>query len=216
MRGAAKATEQAISAAYDSVREGTTELAFEHHLKVALAQEGANFAWAHVAFGPKGASDVTPRDVRARPGEPLRVDTGGTYGGYVCDMSRVGVLGNADPELFRAMEATYETYQAVRGAIRAGVRVGDLHQLGSQVMKNAGYQLFSFMVGHGVGRDVHEWPFLVAGSDVVLEADMTICVEIPLRIQGLGSINIEDMVHVTKNGCESITTLSPELYRILD
>ena len=214
MRVAASTTEQAIKTAYASVEDGTTELEFEHILKVTLANEGAKFAWAHVAFGPKGASDIIPREVAARRGEPLRVDTGGIYGSYVCDMSRVGVLGDPDPELLSAMEATYETYKAVRGAVKAGVRAGDLHELGSKVMKKTGYQLFSFMVGHGIGRDAHEWPFLVKGSDVILEAGMTICVEIPLRIQGLGSINIEDMVQVTENGCESINTLSPELYRI--
>ncbi len=214
MKIAGNTTEHAIKTAYDSVKEGTTELEFEHNLKVSLAEEGAKFVWAHVAFGPKGASDIVPRDVAARPGEALRVDTGGSYGGYICDMSRVGVLGDPDPELVRAMEATFETYKAVRGAVKAGARAGDLHELGSRVMKSNSYELFSFMVGHGIGRDAHEWPFLVKGSDIILEAGMTICVEIPLRIQGLGSINIEDMVHVTENGCESITTSSPELYLI--
>ena len=141
----------------------------------------------------------------------MRVDAGGIYDGYVCDMSRVAVLGDSDPELSGAMDAAHETYQAVREAVTAGVRAGDLHELGSRVMKNAGYRLFSFMVGHGIGQDVHEWPALVQGSDVVLESGMVICVEIPLRIEGLGSINIEDVVQVTKNGCESITTQSGTL-----
>ncbi len=214
MKITGKTTEQAINTAYDAVQDGTTELEFEHNLKVSLAEKGAKFLWAHVAFGPKGASDIVPRDVAARRGEALRVDTGGSYGGYVCDMSRVGVLGDPNPELLRAMNATFETYKAVRGDVKAGARAGDLHELGSQVMKSNGYQLFSFMVGHGIGRDAHEWPFLVKGSDIILEAGMTLCVEIPLRIEGLGSINIEDMVQVTENGCESITTSSPELYRI--
>ena len=214
MKIAGKTTEHAIKTAYDSVQEGTTELEFEHNLKVSLAEKGAKFLWAHVAFGPKGASDIVPRDVAAQRGEALRVDTGGSYGGYVCDMSRVGVLGDPIPELLSAMNATFETYKAVRGAVKAGARGGDLHELGSRVMKSNGYLLFSFMVGHGIGRDAHEWPFLVKGSDIILETGMTLCVEIPLRIQGLGSINIEDMVLVTENGCESITTSSPELYRI--
>ena len=216
LRVAAGATEQAISTAYDLVQEGTTELAFERSFKVALAGQGADFAWAHVAFGPKGASDITPRDVAARPGQPLRVDVGGTFGGYVCDMSRVGVLGDPAPELTRVMEAAHDTYRAVRGAVKAGVRAGALHELGTEVMNGRGYPLFTFLVGHGIGQDVHEWPVLVKQSDDFLESGMVVCVEIALRIQGLGSINIEDMVHVTDDGCESITTLSPEIYRIAD
>jgi Xaa-Pro dipeptidase len=214
MRIAAQATERAVRSAYDSVREGSTELEFERALKVTLATEGAGWAWSHVAFGPKGASDIVPRDTAARPGEPLRVDVGGTYGGYVCDMSRVGVLGDPQPELLGAMNATLLTYQAVRGAVRAGARVGDLHRIGSQMMEGAGFQLFTLMVGHGVGRDVHEWPLLVADSDDTLEAGMTLSVEIPLRLQGVGSINVEDVVLVTEDGNESITTLDRELYSI--
>jgi len=214
MKIAGNITEQAIKTAYDSVCEGTTELEFENNLKISLAEKGAKFVWAHVAFGPKGASDIVPRDETARPGEALRVDMGGSYAGYICDMSRVGVLGNPDLELENAMAATYETYKAVRRAVKAEVCAGDLHELGTQVMKSNGYQLFSFMVGHGIGRDAHEWPFLVKGSNIILEKGMTLCIEIPLRIQGLGSINIEDMVQVTENGCESITTSCPKLYHI--
>jgi Xaa-Pro aminopeptidase len=92
--------------------------------------------------------------------------------------------------------------------------VSDLHRIGSQMMEGAGFQLFTLMVGHGVGRDVHEWPLLVADSDDTLEAGMTLSVEIPLRLQGVGSINVEDVVLVTEDGNESITTLDRELYSI--
>ncbi len=120
MNLAGKTTEQAIISAYNSVEEGTPELEFEHNLKVFLAENGAKFVWAHVAFGPKGASDIVPRDVAARRRETLRVDTGGSYDGYICDMSRVGVLGDPDPELVVAMEATFETYKAVWGLLKLG------------------------------------------------------------------------------------------------
>ena len=87
--------------------------------------------------------------------------------------------------LSKAVDAVLVTYHAVREAVRAGVRAGDLHRLGSQTMQRNGYELFLPAVGHGIGRDVHEWPYLLSDSNDTLEAGMTIDVEIELRIENV-------------------------------
>ena len=78
-------------------------------------------------------------------------------------------------------------------------------------MQQAGYDMFIPIVGHGVGRDVHEPPFLSPVDDSIIQVGMVLAVEIALRISGLGSVNIEDEVLVTESGTELITTASPEL-----
>ena len=130
----------------------------------------------------------------------------------MCDMSRVGVLGQPKPALSQAVDAVLFTNRAVSEAVRAG----DLHRLGSQTLERNGYEFFQPVVGRGIGRDVHGWPYMLADSDDTLEAGMTIDVEIELRIQGVGCVNIEDMVLVTEDGSEPITTLDPGLYMIGD
>ena len=81
MRVVTRATERSVQIAYDLVRDGSTELEFEHVLKVALAKERMGCHWTHVAFGPKGVADIMARDTAARPGDPLRVDVGGAHRG---------------------------------------------------------------------------------------------------------------------------------------
>ncbi len=214
LRHATLATERAVRAGYDSVREGTTELKFARAIEVSLAEQGLECGWIHVAFGPKGARDIMPRDTVAKVGEPLRVDVGGIHAGYVCDMSRVGVLGRPSPELSIAAEAVQEAYQCVLAAVRAGARTGDLYSLGAQVLKGRGFILFLSSVGHSVGRDVHEWPYMLANSDDYLLGGMVLTVEVELRQGGLGCINIEDMVLVTEDGSELISTMDSGLYHI--
>ena len=214
LRYATVATEKAVRAGYDSVREGTTEIEFTRAIEVSLVEQGLECGWIHVAFGPKGARDIMARDTEAKIGEPLRVDVGGIHAGYVCDMSRVGVLGSPSPELSIAVEAVREAYQCVRAAVRAGARTGDLYNLGAQVMQSKGFALFLSSVGHSVGRDVHEWPYLLTNSNDYLLEGMVLTVEVELRQEGLGCINIEDMVLVTEDGSELISTMDPGLYRI--
>jgi len=214
LRYATLVTEKAVRAGYDSVRVGTTEREFTRTIEVSLAEQGLGCGWVHVAFGPKGARDIMPRDTVAQVGEALRVDVGGIYDGYVCDMSRVGVLGNPTAELSIAVEAVREAYECVRAAVRPGARTGDLYSLGAKVLEERGFDLFLSSVGHGVGRDVHEWPYILAnGNDYLLDG-MVVTVEVEMRQEGLGCINIEDMVLVTQDGSELISTMEPGLYQI--
>jgi len=211
MKRAAEVTERAIKYAFDSVYPGMNELEFDRKLKKSLGEDGAGYKWAHVAFGPKGATSIFPTDNQVQPGQIIRVDHGGAYGKYVCDMSRVAVLGEPTTEVLKVYDACLQTYRAVEEETGPGVRASDLHRIATATMKQAGYQLFSFMVGHGIGRDVHEQPFLVPGVDTLLEPGMVLDIEIPMRVMGLGSINIEDEVLITENGKERINIWDQEL-----
>ena len=215
LRQAAQVTETAIDYAYSRVRTGSSERQFAHDVFAKLAACGGVPQWCHAAFGPKGAHNVNPTDHRIESGQVARTDVGGSFTQYICDMSRVAVLGRASDELRRTHDAVLRTYEAVRRAIEPGIRGHQLHAIGKTEMSQAGRELFLPTVGHGVGRDVHEPPFLSADCQWILEPGMVMTVEIALRIEGLGSINVEDEVLVTDDGHELITTMSPAL-RILD
>jgi Xaa-Pro aminopeptidase len=211
IREAARATTAAMWQAFRSVRVGQSEKELEKIIHVRLAEEGAGWEWNHVAFGPKGAQNVRPTENRIKPGEIVRLDIGGIYLDYVCDMSRVAVLGRPTGELRRVHDAVLTANRAVRSAIEPGIRCSELYWVGQRVMQQAGYDLFIPIVGHGVGRDVHEPPFLSAENDSIIQVGMVLTVEIALRVSGLGSVNVEDEVLVTESGSELITTASPEL-----
>ena len=79
-----------------------------------------------------------------------------------------------------------------------------------QMFEEEGYDSLTPQAGHSLGRTVHEPPFLVEGSNRPLEPGMIVVVEPTMRVQGVGSINIEDTTLVTEDGCESLTSTPRE------
>ncbi len=210
-RLAAAATEAGIDKAYSSLKVGMSELELDRILLEEIARHGAHREWNHVAFGPKGTHNLRPTDNRIQANQVARLDVGGNYENYVCDMSRVAVLGKPSDELRRVHDTVLEAHAAVRAAIEPGVPGRILHQIATKTLDRGGLNSVMPIVGHGVGRDLHEPPYLGASSNEPLEVGMLLTVEIALRVEGLGSINVEDEVLVTEAGHEMITTSSPEL-----
>ena len=92
-----------------------------------------------------------------------------------------------------------------------GVRCGDLHRLTCETLDQRGYRLLAPYAGHGIGRDVHEPPFLGAEDDTRLAPGMVLDFEPTMRVAGVGSVNIEDMVLITDSGCEPLTNFPRDL-----
>ena len=210
-RLAAAATEAGIDKAYSSLKVGMSELELDQILLEEIARHGAYREWNHVAFGPKGAHNVRPTENRIAANQVARLDVGGNFEGYVCDMSRVAVLGQASDELRRVHDAVLKAHEAVCGVIEPGVPGRILHETATKILDRADLKSLNPIFGHGVGRDLHEPPYLGASCDMPLEVGMLMTVEIALRVEGLGSINVEDEVLITESGYEMITTSSPEL-----
>ena len=98
----------------------------------------------------------------------------------------------------------------LRESVRPGSLPADLYRLTMQMFEEEGYDSLTPQAGHSLGRTVHEPPFLVEGSNRPLEPGMIVVVEPTMRVQGVGSINIEDTTLVTEGGCESLTSTPRE------
>ena len=94
----------------------------------------------------------------------------------------------------------------LRDSVRPGILPSDLYLLTMKMFEEEGYESLTPQAGHSLGRTVHEPPFLVKGSNKPLEPGMIVVVEPTMRVQGVGSINIEDTTLVTEDGCESLTS----------
>jgi Xaa-Pro dipeptidase len=104
---------------------------------------------------------------------------------------------------------------AALAAARAGVECGAVDAAARQVMVDAGYgpgyRYFTHRVGHGLGMDGHEWPYLVKGHQTRLAAHMTFSDEPGIYIRGEFGVRLEDDMHVTESGAELLTKQSPSL-----
>ncbi len=211
IRKVAQATDVAVDAAYKSCYMGMTELEFQRIIKQTMAQEGVDYAWSAVAFGPKGALLVMATEERLKPGDIARTDACARYQGYFSDISRVRAFGETSDEAKRAHEAIYTANRKLVEAAQPGVRCSDLYRMLAEHLEKDGYECLSHQAGHGLGRDVHEPPMLTPRNDMLLEPNMVIVLEPTMRLVGVGSINVEDMILITGEGNEPLTTSVREL-----
>jgi len=192
-------SDTALREAFRNIREGMSELECEKILKLSVLNSGGDFIWEHVAFGPRSISLPTERKINS--GETVRLDFGGGYKGYVCDTCRTKIFGSPSKEHIKIYEAVLATLKAVKKEIADGVKCMELYEAGNAMMKKHGYSLFLPTVGHGVGRDIHEIPFLTGNNNTVLEAGMVFSAEIYLVNEDWSvAVDLEDQVLVTDNG----------------
>jgi Xaa-Pro dipeptidase len=212
LRHAAAATDAALRAGYEALDARCREVDLERVMAGALTASGVAYGWCSIAYGPKGATDVQPSPRVPAPGEIVRVDLVGFFKGYFSDMSRVAAFGQVpDAAAQRAHEAILYTNSLLRREAGPGVRAAALNRLAQETLANRGYRLLAPYAGHGIGRDVHEPPFLSDWDETVLEPGMVIDLEPTMRVAGVGSVNIEDMVLITDTGCEPLTNFPREL-----
>jgi Xaa-Pro dipeptidase len=212
LRHVAEVTDAAVSQAYEQLDADCREIDFERRLAGALIERGVTYGWCSIAYGPKGATLVQPTDRLPAQGEIVRVDVVGIYEGYYSDISRVAAFGRTpDAHAQAAHAAILATNMALRREAGPGVRCGDLHRLTCETLEQRGFRLLAPYAGHGIGRDVHEPPFLGADDDTLLQPGMVLDLEPTMRVTGVGSVNIEDMVLITDNGCEALTNFPRDL-----
>ncbi len=145
-------------------------------------------------------------------GEFVTLDFGAVVGGYHSDCTRTVVLSEASSRQRDLYDLVLTAQTAVLAAIRPGLTTREADALARRVIADAGYaDHFGHGLGHGVGLAIHEGPTLSPRDDATLEAGMTITVEPGVYLPGWGGVRIEDLVVITANGCDVLTTAPKSL-----
>jgi Xaa-Pro dipeptidase len=215
MRLAAHVTLAAYEAAYLATTDGTTQPQFAELVRTAHARLGFD-GGADVQVGEFSAfphGSVTPQVVHE--GTIVLMDGGCTVEGYQSDISRTFVLGKASDKMKSVFDIVHRAQAAALAAARPGVECGSIDAAARKVITDAGYgpdyKYFTHRLGHGLGMDGHEWPYLVRGNPVKLQANITTSDEPGIYIRGEFGVRLEDDMHVTENGAELFTPQSPSL-----
>ena len=144
--------------------------------------------------------------------EPVLVDYIFSYNGYLSDHARIFSLGPLPDELMKAHAAMLAVQQMIKKLAKPGMKSGDIYNRAFEKTKDLGYA-DHFMgignervrfVGHGIGLEVDEYPFLAAGQPLELQAGMTIALEPKLIFPGKGVVGIENTHVVTDDGLEQL------------
>ncbi|MDJ0857351.1 MAG: Xaa-Pro peptidase family protein [Desulfobacterales bacterium] len=168
---------------------------------------------------PTGGTGVSPAVAqgagfdRIRPGEPILLDYVFAWQGYIADHTRIFALGELPADLLEAHQAMLDLQAIIRRKARPGTPAGDLYAAAVTWAADNGWgewfmgaddQRIRF-IGHGVGLELDEYPFLAKGQDMPLVEGMTIALEPKLIIPGRGVVGIENTHVVTAEGLEPLT-----------
>ncbi|MHB8174043.1 MAG: M24 family metallopeptidase [Nitrospirota bacterium] len=147
-----------------------------------------------------------------REGDTLIIDFGGEAHGYQSDITRSGVLGEADRKQSEIYDIVLEAQRRAIEKVRAGVSCREVDEAARGHIAAKGFgDYFGHGLGHGVGLEVHEAPSVSYLSEDVLKEGMVITIEPGIYIPGWGGFRIEDMVLVTAEGCETMTSLPKDI-----
>jgi len=215
MRLASVVTLKAYEAAWKALDEGMTQGEFASLVRAAHSRLGFS-GGAGVQIGEYSAlphGSVVEQVIRE--GTSLLIDGGCSVEGFRSDISRTFVLGVPGDKMKRVFDAVLEAQTRALGAARPGVPCEAVDRAARDVIAAAGfgpdYTYFSHRVGHGIGMDGHEWPYLVRGNLLPLEAGMTFSDEPGIYIPGEFGVRLEDDMVITEDGAALLTPQSPSL-----
>jgi Xaa-Pro aminopeptidase len=216
MRKAVQVSEAALAATLAEAAAGMTETEFRQRLVAEMLAGGADGP----SFEPivlAGAASADPHgtpspDRRLENGQPLLIDFGAAWGGYMADITRTFFVGSASPghrAIYEAVRAANELGRTIAGP---PMTLDTLDRRVTESLREAGFAgLVVHKTGHGLGLDVHEAPQVMIGNMQAMEPGMVFTVEPGLYRGGDIGVRIEDDVLVTPDGAESLTTFDRTL-----
>ena len=179
------------------LQKGVMHTSFE-----TIVQAGTNAANPHLG----------PTMNKIEPNELVLFDLGTMHNGYASDSSRTVAYGTPTEKEKEIYEIDREAQQAAIDAAKPGMTAGELDAIARDIITKAGYgEYFIHRLGHGIGMNVHEFPQIMEGNDVVLEEGMCFSIEPGIYIPNVAGVRIEDCGVVTKNGFETFTHTDKEL-----
>jgi Xaa-Pro dipeptidase len=210
-----QATLKVYKAVYQALEPGMTQRDAGNLVDAAYARVGfrgeASIEVGEYSANPHGS--LTPQTIKE--GSMVLIDDGCTVEGYVSDITRSFVLGTPTDKMKRVFDLVYQAQKAALEAVHVGAECQSIDAAARKVIVDGGfgpdYKYFGHRVGHGIGMDGHEWPYLVRGNKTLLQAGMTFSDEPGIYIPGEFGLRLEDDMQVTPNGGVMFTPQSKSL-----
>jgi Xaa-Pro aminopeptidase len=183
---------------------------FERFIRYRGAQ-GSAFSIIVAAGKNSSHPHHLPGQKRLIRGEPVLIDIGVEYEGYKSDITRVFSVGRPSRQLDRIYDIVLGAQEAAIASVRPGIRAKEIDSAGRNYIKNHGLgKQFVHSIGHGVGVKVHEWPQISPDSTEEIRPGMVFTIEPAVYLADKFGIRIEDMVLVTRSGCEVLSRRIPK------
>jgi len=218
IRLAAHIADQALTELVSQIKPEVTEreLAIELEYQMALlGSEAPSFPTIMLAAERSALPHGVPGDRALQNGDLLLVDFGAVINGYHSDMTRTFVLGQADEQQKQIYQTVYDAQQAAMDALQADMSADELFKVAQAVLNKSPYANHQGEgLGHGLGMDLHELPFIGMGPDMPIHQHSVITIEPGIYIPGWGGIRIEDDVVLTNEGLQCLTEFPRRLMEL--
>jgi Xaa-Pro dipeptidase len=210
MRLACSATCDVYKATFASLREGMSQRDVASLVEKGYARMGLR-GEASVTFGASSSLPHGSREEQIlREGVGIMIDDGTTVEGYQSDVTRMSVLGKPPEKLQRAFEIVRAAQGAALATAVSGHECGSVDDAARKVINDAGfgpdYKYFSHRLGHGIGMDGHESPYLVRGNRTILKPGMTFSNEPGIYVPGDYGMRCEDDMVISESGAAHLLT----------
>jgi Xaa-Pro aminopeptidase len=219
LRLAAQAADRTVDAIAAGRLVGRSEAEVSREIRGRLVDEGHDLAeFAIVGSGPNGASPHHDAGERAiEPGDAVVLDIGGSRAGYVSDTTRtIFVAGEGglepEPEFRRVYDLVREAQEAGTAAVMPGLEAQAVDAAARAIIDASEYgEFFTHRTGHGIGLEVHEDPYMVAGNATPLEPGMAFSVEPGIYLPGRWGVRLENIVVCAADGTDTLNRSSLDL-----
>jgi Xaa-Pro aminopeptidase len=206
---AAQIADEALAQVLPLLQPGISEADFATELEYRLKKLGAealSFATI-VGFGARSAlPHALPTTQRLQKGDLVLIDFGAVVNGYRSDMTRSYVAGKPDLLQLQLFQAVQQAQQAALKAVKAGVSASALFAISDQVLQHSQFGRYAGPgLGHGVGLQLHEQPFLSPGNQLKLPVGAVVTIEPGVYLPNYGGLRLEDDVLVTAHGYVQLT-----------
>ncbi len=205
-------SEKALTNSLPELKTGIMEKEFSRILENNFYEEdlfGPAFP-SIVSFGPNSAMPHhSPDNTKLKSGDTIVIDYGGSYRGYASDSTRTFFWKKEDPEMHTILETVREANETVRKEARRTTKYSEMDSLARKIITDAGYgDKFIHRLGHGLGIQVHEPPFLVGTDTRTMIKNSVFTIEPGIYIQGKGGVRIEDTNYFDGERCISFNKMS--------
>jgi len=190
------------------VKEGLSEKDVAQQIKSLLKDYGAKPAFRIiVASGKRSAQPHGfATNKKIKQGEFVVIDFGALYNGYRSDITRTVVIGKPSPRQKRIYQIVKKSQAKAIKAVKAGMACCEIDRAAREYIEQFGFgRCFFHSTGHGIKRKVHEAPKISPRNRRRLKDGAVITIEPGIYIKGWGGVRIEDMLLVTKRGCQVLT-----------
>jgi Xaa-Pro dipeptidase len=216
MRRAVNIAQDALEATIPFIKVGMTEKEVASELVVQLLKHGSDpempFA-PIVSAGPNSANPhASPTERKLQVGDLLVVDWGAAHDGYISDLTRTFAVGEVDEEYEQIHKIVQEANTAGRAAGKPGVPCAKVDKAARDIIEKSGYgDYFTHRIGHGIGMEGHEEPYMRGDNMQLLEPGMAFTVEPGIYLPGRNGVRIEDNVVITETSAEVLSDMPREI-----